>query len=293
MTSDAAKIETRLPETRLLLHFLEHYIITDPTCRTTTTTVTTSRSTITTIAHSYRPSYPVQPSRSNKLDPLSQPLRELKVAIHPQKHLTYTQTYTQAQDGRDIQPADITEQDVSTYINVTNAAISPFDLEIRDTLSQHDRTRIFALVNVSSDSITQLATTHSPDEIAFVKRCLDAMFETNNTHRSEVLAVKSTDALRLAKAPANQTQDPEATQGAQSQSLTMMQAQRMLQAMVDEGWFEVSKKDFYTLTPRALMELRGWLVETYNDEDDEKIKNCSACKAIITMVLSRLCVNYV
>ncbi|CAD0090625.1 unnamed protein product [Aureobasidium vineae] len=189
----------------------------------------------------------------------------------------------QAQDGRDIQSADITEQDVSTYINVTNAAISPFDLEIRDTLSQHDRTRIYALVNVSSDSITQLATTHTPDEIAFVKRCLDAMFETNNTYRSEVLAVRSTEALRLAKAPAAQTQDAEGTQGATSQSLTMMQAQRMLQAMVDEGWFEVSKKDFYTLTPRALMELRGWLVETYNDDEDERIKNCSACKAIITM----------
>ncbi|KAG9684566.1 DNA repair protein Nse1, partial [Aureobasidium melanogenum] len=189
----------------------------------------------------------------------------------------------QAQDGRDIQPADITEQDVSNYINVTNAAISPFDLEIRETLSQHDRTRIYALVNVSSDSITQLATTHTPDEIAFVKRCLDAMFETNNTYRSEVLAVRSTEALRLAKPPTAQNQDAEATQGAQSQSLTMMQAQRMLQAMVDEGWFELSKKDYYTLTPRALMELRGWLVETYNDDEDERIKNCSACKAIITM----------
>ncbi|KAI4727726.1 DNA repair protein Nse1 [Aureobasidium sp. EXF-10728] len=189
----------------------------------------------------------------------------------------------QAQDGRDIQPADITEQDVSTYINVTNAAISRFDLEIRDSISQHDRSRIYALVNVSSDSITQLATTHTPDEIAFVKRCLDAMFETNNTYRSEVLAVRSTDALRLAKAPPAQSQDAEATQAATSQSLTMMQAQRMLQAMVDEGWFEVSNKDYYTLTPRALMELRGWLVETYNDDEDERIKNCSACKAIITM----------
>jgi hypothetical protein len=230
----------------------------------------------------------VRLSHSNKPDPLLQPLRKPKVRSQPsaQTPVIHTNLQRQAQDGRDIQPADITEQDVSTYINVTNAAISPFDLEIRETLSQHDRTRIYALVNVSSDSITQLATTHTPDEIAFVKRCLDAMFETNNTHRSEVLAIKSSEALRLAKAPANQTQDPEATQGAQSQSLTMMQAQRMLQAMVDEGWFEVSKKDFYTLTPRALMELRGWLVETYNDEEDERIKNCSACKAIITMVSS-------
>ena len=143
-------------------------------------------------------------------------------------------------------------------------------------------------MNVSSDSITQLATTHTPDEIAFVKRCLDAMFETNNSYRSEVLALRSTEALRLAKPPNAQTQDAEATQGAQSQGLTMMQAQKILQAMVDEGWFELSKKDYYTLTPRALMELRGWLVETYNDDEDERIKNCSACKAIITMVFFAL-----
>jgi hypothetical protein len=259
--------------------------LTRPSCRTSARTI---RSTTTATAHSYSPSCLVRLSHSNKPDPLLQPLRKPKVRSQPsaQTPVIHTNLQRQAQDGRDIQPADITEQDVSTYINVTNAAISPFDLEIRDTLSQHDRTRIYALVNVSSDSITQLATTHTPDEIAFVKRCLDAMFETNNTHRSEVLAIKSSEALRLAKAPANQTQDPEATQGAQSQSLTMMQAQRMLQAMVDEGWFEVSKKDFYTLTPRALMELRGWLVETYNDEEDERIKNCSACKAIITMVSS-------
>lgn len=187
-------------------------------------------------------------------------------------------------DGRDTQPADITMDILQSYINVTNAAISPFDMEIRSTLNQKDKTRIWALVNVASDSITQLATTHTPDEIAFVKRVLDAMFETNNTYRSEVMAINATSALRLAKAPGGQTQDVEATQGAAAQSLTMMQAQKMLQAMVDEGWFAVSPKEFYSLSPRALMELRGWLVETYNDEEEEKIRFCYACKDIVTLV---------
>ncbi|KAJ9649593.1 hypothetical protein H2199_000371 [Coniosporium tulheliwenetii] len=76
----------------------------------------------------------------------------------------------------------------------------PLDLEIRSTLSQHsDRTRVYALVNVTSDPQTQLATTHSADEIAFVKRVLDAMFETNNTSRAEVMAVAGMQALRLCK----------------------------------------------------------------------------------------------
>ena len=75
--------------------------------------------------------------------------------------------------------------------------------------------------------------------------------------------------------------------------ITMIQAERMLKALVDEGWFEKSKKGYYGLSPRALMELRGWLIETYNDLDDDeeegedrvlKIKLCYACKEIITVV---------
>ena len=72
----------------------------------------------------------------------------------------------------------------------------------------------------------------------------------------------------------------------------MGQAEKMLKTLVEEGWFERSKKGFYSLSPRALMELRGWLIETYNDldddEDDEdrvlKVKLCFACKEIITQV---------
>lgn len=103
-------------------------------------------------------------------------------------------------------------------------------------------------------------------------------------------------AVRLCKAPtdnSNETQNGSTTQGSSGQSLTMVQAEKMLKALVDEGWFEKSKKGFYTLSPRALMELRGWLMETYNDagdndeEDDEailRIKQCFACKEIITVV---------
>lgn len=103
-------------------------------------------------------------------------------------------------------------------------------------------------------------------------------------------------AVRLCKAPtdnSNETQNGSMTQGSSGQSLTMVQAEKMLKALVDEGWFEKSKKGFYTLSPRALMELRGWLMETYNDagdndeEDDEailRIKQCFACKEIVTVV---------
>lgn len=195
-------------------------------------------------------------------------------------------------------PNDITEVDFNQYVSTCNNAISPFDYEIRSTLSQHDRTRIFALVNTTSDAITQLATIHSADEISFLKRVLDAIFITYNKPRAEIMAVTSMQALKLHRAPAGnraETVEGEATQGSTGQGLTMAQAERMLNSLVDQGWFERSRKGFYSLAPRALMELRGWLLETYNeprdddeeDEDEEtvdRIKLCQACKEIVTVV---------
>jgi hypothetical protein len=196
---------------------------------------------------------------------------------------------------RETLPEDVSQEDFDNYIHTLNAAISPFDFEIRSTLHQSTKQRAYALVNTTSDALTQMATMHSAEEIAFVKRVLDAMFETYNTQRAEVMAVTSMQALKLAKDPGRRESGGGATQqtGGSNTSLTMSQAERVLESMAQEGWFERSARDFYSLTPRALMELRGWLIDTYNDqaaeedEDDdephEKIKLCHACKEIVTV----------
>ena len=200
------------------------------------------------------------------------------------------------EEKRETLAEDVTQADFNSYISAANNAISPFDLEIRSTYHQTTRSRVYALINSTSDPITQLATIHTPDEISFVKRILDAMFETYNTPRHEVMAVTSMQAIKLHKAPTEdggQTPNGTETQGTAGQSLTMGQAEKMMKMLVEEGWFEKSNKGFYSLSPRALMELRGWLWETYNDlEEDEgeegrvskKIKQCFACKEIITAV---------
>lgn len=191
----------------------------------------------------------------------------------------------------------MTEADFNSYISAANDAIAPFDLEIRSTLHQLTRKRVYALVNSTSDPITQLATSFTPDEISFIKRVLDAMFETNNTIRHEVMAVKPIQATKLHKPPSNrrETQNGVETQGSSGQGITMLQAERVLKSLVDQGWFEMSKKSYYSLSPRALMELRGWLMETYNEDDSDeegnenvhqRIKTCQACKEIVTTVSS-------
>ena len=193
---------------------------------------------------------------------------------------------------------DVTEADFNSYIAAANSRISPFDLEIRSTLHQTSRQRIYALINSTSDPIMQLATVHTADEISFLKRLLDAMFETFNTTRQEVVAITSMQAMKLAKAPNEDRREPQngsTTQGSSGQGLTLLQAEKMLKALLDGGWFEKSRKGFYSLSPRALMELRGWLLETYNhaeseDEDGDvgerinRVKVCVACKEIMTSV---------
>ena len=200
--------------------------------------------------------------------------------------------------NRPVLEGDITRADFDHYVHAVNNAISSFDMEIRSTAHQSRRgVEVFALVNTASDALTQMATVHSADEIAFVKRVLDCMFETNNTRRAEIMAVTGQQALQLYKVPGGDRRESAAgtQQDTQTQNanLTMHQAERVLHLLVSESWFEVSDKGFYTLSPRSLMELRGWLIDTYNDADNdsdasdqghphEKIKVCMACREIVT-----------
>ncbi|KAL5372079.1 hypothetical protein PMIN06_010686 [Paraphaeosphaeria minitans] len=212
---------------------------------------------------------------------------------------------------------DITEPTVASLVQNTNAAISPFDYEIRSARDQTTNDRTYALVNTSSDTFTQLATSFTPDEIAYVKRLLDAMFEENNTRTREILAVKQMRANQLAKAPArsrpSQIQGQPATQleddddddddaaaaaaaaqpEANVKSIGHAESQRVLQTLVAQGFFQLSPSHYYALAPRGLLELRNYLKETYNempadDEDDEptiRVRDCEGCQEIVTIGL--------
>lgn len=193
--------------------------------------------------------------------------------------------------GEFIDPADVTLADFRSYLAAASSVLSPFDYEIRSTEHQVSKDRIYAFVNSTSDPLTQLATIRTPDELSYIKRLLDAMFEKYNSPRAEVMGVTSMQALKEARAPRQDRQivaDGGDTQAAVDKGLTNTQAERLLASIVAEGWFERSKEGWYTLSARALLELRSWLIATYNDPDLEdgewqRIKNCEACKNIITI----------
>ncbi|KAI5291363.1 hypothetical protein KEM54_005165 [Ascosphaera aggregata] len=196
-------------------------------------------------------------------------------------------------EDRQIFGHDVRNTDIANFISTINKALSPFEYEIRTALHQITNERYYAFVNITSDPLTQLATMYTPDEISFIKRVLDFMFDTNNTSREELMAVSSIHISNLAKVTAEDRRESISQDAGTAQSLTMTAAEAVAQDLVHQGWFEQTGEGYYTLAPRGLMELKSWLPETYNDNEvdrdsgngrPQKIKYCLGCKSIVTMI---------
>ncbi|OTA75597.1 hypothetical protein M434DRAFT_402631 [Hypoxylon sp. CO27-5] len=236
-----------------------------------------------------------------------------------QDKLDHENSSQNGEEGPDAVPPDqVTRDDFESYVSAAQSAISDFDLEIRSTIHQVTKERVYALVNTTSDPVTQLATLHSAEEIAFVRRVIDAMFDRYNTPRMEVMCLDGMQANKLRSAPRSDDEtalangngqangqangeggaDPESQTQTQAQTQTQTisglkglkssEVEAVMRSMVDEGWFERSREGYYRLSPRALMELRSWLISEYNDPDAEpdewqRVKFCEACREIVTV----------
>jgi hypothetical protein len=174
-----------------------------------------------------------------------------------------------------------------------------FDYQIRSIRDQQSKALVYALVNNSSDALTQLATTFTPSEIAYIRRVLDCMFETNNTSIREVMALKHTEASQLARLSKRSRQSgrqsqingdaEEATQA--DTGISISEADSILDNLVSTSFLQKSAAGYFSLAPRALMELRSYLKETYNASADEtedggeivRIRDCEGCREIVTV----------
>ncbi|KAK6603601.1 RING-like domain-containing protein [Botrytis cinerea] len=196
--------------------------------------------------------------------------------------------FTVQDDGRVTSADDVTKDDLNSYISKAAEALSPFDYEIRSMRHQRTNEQIWALVNSTSDPLTQIATTFTTEEMFYIKRLLDSMFESYNTKGKEVMAITSTQAIHSSVIGGSGRQSiGEADMQTIDNGVRKSEAEKVLEGLVAQGWFERSDRGYYSLSPRAILELRSWLVDTYNDSDDpdewQRIKNCEACKGIITV----------
>ncbi|KAL2761210.1 hypothetical protein ACRALDRAFT_1059137 [Sodiomyces alcalophilus JCM 7366] len=199
-------------------------------------------------------------------------------------------------ENEPVAPDQVTRDDFDSLIEAASHAISFFDYEIRGTVHQVTKKSLFVLVNTTSDLLTRLATTYTAEEISFVRRMLVAMFDKYNTQRMEVMSLSEMDAIKLARPPRRIHEEEghgERCEGTQARAqssdrgLKHSEVEKMLFELVGQGWLEKSSTGRYSLSPRALMELRSWLVESFNDPEAapgewQRIKFCEACKNIVT-----------
>ncbi|KAF2133606.1 hypothetical protein P153DRAFT_373179 [Dothidotthia symphoricarpi CBS 119687] len=200
---------------------------------------------------------------------------------------------TASNPDRPYMEGDVTQPQITSTIQTLNARITPFDLEIRSTRDQHSKALTYALVNNASDALTQLATKFSPAEIAYIRRLLDCMFDTNNTPTRETMALKQNEASALARASRrNRQSQVHSADGeeAADPGISMQDAETVLEDLVNAGFLRKSQHGFYSLAPRALMELRAYLKETYNEAADDtedgvevmRIRDCEGCRELMT-----------
>ncbi|KAI8960721.1 Nse1 non-SMC component of SMC5-6 complex-domain-containing protein [Daldinia sp. FL1419] len=200
------------------------------------------------------------------------------------------------EEPEETRPEQVTREDFESYVSAVSAAISPFHMEVRSATHQVTKERVYSLINTTSDPMTQLATLRSAEEMAFVRRVIDAMFDRYNSPRMEVLSLDGMQANKLRTAPRNEDEDASIMGGGEAptqttgglKGLKSSEVEQVLRGLVDEGWFERSRAGFYSLSPRALTELRQWLVDAYNDPDAgdnewQRVKFCEACREIVTV----------
>lgn len=118
---------------------------------------------------------------------------------------------------------------------------------------------------------------YSPSEIAYFRTLLNAIFDTVNSVHEEVFAIRSTEAANLSSS--------------QGVGLTKTAGEAAIQKFAREGWLEKSRGGFYSVSERGLLELKGYIMEMFNDPEDEaegerstKIRTCHACQEIVTKV---------
>lgn len=155
-----------------------------------------------------------------------------------------------------------TEAAYRTMFDEAAKHLSVLDLELRNFRDQQTGQTMLALVNTKDDALVQGATRYSSNEIAFVKKLIEEIFKA----RREAYAIPSLEAVRLgSKLRTHLTRDA---------------TEELLKNLVDHNWIDYSSDGIYTLSTRALLELRNYL---QNEFGDEHFHTCSHCKDIVTL----------
>ncbi|KAJ7046719.1 Nse1 non-SMC component of SMC5-6 complex-domain-containing protein [Mycena alexandri] len=166
-----------------------------------------------------------------------------------------------ANDSLDI-PHSGNVADWEAFVAKVNKDLDPLDLEFRHQLEEVSGKDIYAIVNRKGDEIAQMATDYTPGEITFFK----AMVEQIMLAPRRSFSISSLAALREVSALKPKS------------NMSKTQTEIVLASFVAKGWLLKSKRGRYSLSTRALLELKPYLESTYAEE----VLECTICSDIIT-----------
>ncbi|PFH50652.1 hypothetical protein AMATHDRAFT_144507 [Amanita thiersii Skay4041] len=148
------------------------------------------------------------------------------------------------------------------FVAKVNKSLDDLNLDFRQFRDEQTGTPTYALVNVKGDEIAQLATDYNPAEIAYFR----ALVEQIILAPRESFSISSLAALREVSAIKPKS------------NMTKTQAETVLASFVARGWLWKSKRGYYSLSTRSIVELGPYLKSTYPDD----ILECTACNQIMT-----------
>ncbi|KAF7305107.1 Non-structural maintenance of chromosomes element 1 [Mycena kentingensis (nom. inval.)] len=158
--------------------------------------------------------------------------------------------------------AMLPDDDWNAFLAKVNKSIDPLEMELKQMRDETTGRDLFAMVNLKDDAVAQLATEYTAGEIVYFK----ALVEQIMLAPRESYSISSLAALR------------EVSSLKPKSNMSKTQAEVVLGSFVANGWFLRSKRGRYSLSPRSLLELEGYLKNAYPDE----FLTCELCKDPLT-----------
>ncbi|GLC44433.1 Non-structural maintenance of chromosomes element 1 [Pleodorina starrii] len=125
------------------------------------------------------------------------------------------------------------------------------------------------------EAAKQMGAKYNPDEVQYFRSVVEALCEAQPQEEGGLLAAVSQIALKTLDV---QRQGQQASQAAGSQAaakarkLSQMDKEAALKAFAQDGWLHQPQQGYYTLGPRALGELKDWILSLVPAEIAEKLQ---------------------
>lgn len=165
----------------------------------------------------------------------------------------------------------LTNNTVEFTVVAINRKLSTVDFEIVRTSSQESEEILYILINKKSDNAVKLSTVFTNAEIQIINDLIDRMFDHSNESKSSLsYSISPAVAVEIVKKSSSKT--------------TNQQSYEFLNDLELKGWISYIDRR-YTLSSRALAELKGFLIDKYGEDSAEtegSISICYGCKQIAT-----------